>query len=293
MSGVGQERADGVSRFVPTEVNGWTPAAPDHIYNADTLYTYIDGSAEVYRAFNVRRVFARRFAKPKAPDILADVFDMGSPEDAYGAYHHDVREGETAGIGEESEYNSGSLFFWKGSYFVSIVPFDETEAAEHAVLKLGRAIAERIQGPSRQPAILKRLPADGRVENRVHYFHEATCLNTHYYLADANLLQLDKKTEGVVARYRPATSADKTSYVVVLIRYPKTAAADAAYESFRKAYLPDSDTDGLAQTENRRWAGTRRHGKILAVVFDAPEREEVIRMFSALLGHSAFSRDRK
>ena len=61
---------------------------------ADTLFDFIDGGAEVYRSFNVQRVVSRRYGRTGAPDLMADLFDMGSSRDAFGAYHHDIRDGK-------------------------------------------------------------------------------------------------------------------------------------------------------------------------------------------------------
>ena len=64
----------------------------------------------------------------------------GSTADAFGAYRHDLRPGEPAGIGRESEISEGSLAFYKGPYFVSIITLEETEASRDAMVEIGRRI---------------------------------------------------------------------------------------------------------------------------------------------------------
>lgn len=265
----------------PPEVCGWKPAGPDEVYDAETLYDYIDGGAEVYRSFNVQHVFARRYAKNGAQDIIADVFDMGSSEDAFGAYHHDMREGQNAGIGQESEYLEGALAFWKGPYFVSIIAFDETEDSKQALLDLGRAIADAIRDEGSPPDMLKLLPQDRLIASQVRYLHTHASLNNYYYLADDNLLNLDKNTEGVLARYKPIDSeADDAPYVLLLVRYPSKAAARAALERFRRGYMIDADGEGLVRTENGKWAAAQIEDDFFIGVFDAPSITEAQRLMS-------------
>ena len=264
---------------LPPEVRGWTPSGPDARYSAETLYDYIDGGAEVYRAFNVREVLARQYAKPDAPDILADVFDMGTSEDAYGAYHHDMREGESPGIGRESEYMGGALAFWKGRYFVSIIAFDDTDDARRAVLGLGEAVDAAIPDDGGPPDIVQFLPRDGLLAQHVHYLHNHFSLNLHYFVAEENLLGLDQQTEGVLARYALPHAAGgesgDTPSVLLLIRYPGGPAAGKAYESFAAVYLPDADTDGNVKTENGKWTGARHRGRFVIIVFDAPSKADL------------------
>ena len=118
-----------LSAILPFGALGWMSDGDDGSYDADTLFEYINGGAEVYRSFNVKRVFARRYVKDGSEDIIADVFEMNSKDDAFGVFSHDIREGEKAGIGDDSEYTDGMLAFWKGPFFVSIAAMEETESS--------------------------------------------------------------------------------------------------------------------------------------------------------------------
>ncbi|MBN2311663.1 MAG: hypothetical protein JXR94_21980 [Candidatus Hydrogenedentes bacterium] len=276
MATSGCVRAGSMAGLLPGEVEQWRPAEPDGLYDADTLYEYIDGAAEVYRALNVRAVVGRRYARDGEPDILADVFDMGSSEDAYGAYHHDVREGEDAGIGQESEYLGGSLTFWKGRYFVCIMPFDETEAVRRAVLALGEAIASRIPGEGWPPGLLDVLPQAGLRPGRVHYFHDHHLLNSRRFIAQENVLHLGPDTEGVLASY--GTGADAKATTLILIRYPSAAGARNACGDFVRTCLPGMGADGVSRQDNGLWAGARQEGRLFAGVLDAPAPDDVTRL---------------
>jgi len=273
-----------LSRLLPPEIHGWKPREPDGVYNFNTLYGYIDGSAEVYRSFNVRTVVARRYVKDGAPDIIADVFDMGSSKDAFGAYHHDMHEAPEAGIGQNSEYMGGAVAFWKDRYYVSIIAFDETDDTKRAILDLGKVVARAIPDEGPTPDLLKLLPQRGLVKKRVHYFHDRPCLNAYYFIAEKNLLDLDRNTEGVVARYKPAKAGKETTgaspLVLILVRYPSAARARKAHNGFLDGYLPDADADGAARTENGKWVATQLLKNMFIGVFDAPSKAEARRVIN-------------
>jgi len=279
--------------MAPTEVEGWTPKQPDGFYDGSNLFDYINGGAEVYRSFNVQRVLARQYAKPGEEDILADIFDMGSSQDAFGVYHHDMREGDSAGIGQESEYIRGVLSFWKGRHFVSVLSMDETADSKRAVLALGRAIAQAIREEGPAPDLLRLLPPKGRLPQHLYYFHDQFCLNAHYYVADENLLELGPDTEGVLARYRRAKAKDGPQWVLAVIRYPSVAKAKKALAGFLKRYLPDADAEGMAQTEDGKWAGVRRDGAVIVGVFDAPSQAEIQRMVEEVVQAKLCSEKKK
>jgi hypothetical protein len=297
----------------PGEIHGWRPGEPDGFYDAATLYDLIDGGAEVYIALNVKAVASRRFVKDGGPDIIADIFDMATPADAFGAYRHDMREGEDIGVGRESEFLGSSLAFWKDRYFVSIVAFDESDAVAAAVPEIGRAIAGRIAADGAPPELVGWLPAAGLVAGTVHYFHDRMLFNRYYRFgeeAGENPLALDRATEGVIARYtaapsgdaKPAAGASEASpssekrsilapkarqpqAALIVIRYPSVDKARAAQRGFAGVVLPGADGEGFAHTRKDGrdvWAGAARKDAMVIVVLDAPSREMAAQLISAV-----------
>ncbi len=272
-----------VASVLPLEIHGWVRDGEDALYDRDTLFDYIDGGAEVYRSFDVRKVVVRRYSRSGQPEIVADLFEMGSSADAYGVYHHDLRSGKEAGVGNDSEYLEGALQFWKGSFFVSVLTLEENEASARAVLELGMAIASAIPDMGSPPELLSSLPAKDRLSGQVRYFHDHAILNSYYFLADDNLLGLGSRTEGVLARYGSDLHGADRALVLLLVRYPSTQEAMAAHERFLAGYLPDADEGGVALIEGGKWVGVRSQGKLLAVVLDAGSRAEVDSMLALVL----------
>ena len=252
---------------VPQSVNGWMVDTQVRQFNRKTLFKYIDGGAELYLAYRFRRVSVHIFSKPGKPDIIMDLYDMTTPQDAFGVFTAE-REGDDIGIGNAAEYEGGLLRFCKGRFFVSIMTHEETPESKRAVLSLAKTVAVGIEPIGEKPELLSALPETGRIDRSIRYFHDHNILNLHYYIADENILRLDMRTEAVLARY----AADGGKPYLLVIRYPSTARATSAFRSFLETYMPEAMEAGLVQTEDGRWTGAFSHSEFVWVVFEGPSK---------------------
>jgi hypothetical protein len=268
-----------LSTFLPAEAGGWRPATRDAAYTPDSLFEYIDGGAELYISYGVRRMLSRRYvtAGQKDATITVDVFDMGAAANAFGLYSHS-REKPTDEIGQGSEYAGGLLFFWKGRYFVSILGFPASAEVERTVKSIGTSIAAAIRETGTVPAIVTSLPPRGLVARSVRYFRHYIWLNSHAFISDENILQMADNCEGVLARYQ----AGAASWVLLVVRYPDAASAEKAHASFTAEYLPDA-TRGVARKPDGKWAGCALQEDRIVAVLEAPD-EKTVRQ---VLGHGA------
>lgn len=251
--------------ILPDEVLGWKWDGKEEVYDRETIFDYIDGMGEVYRAYNFRQVFVRRYEKPNRPRITVDLFDMGLPEDAFGVWTFE-RDGEPVDIGQDADYAVGMLRFWKGRYFVAIWTEGETPELKEAVLTLGRKIAEAIPEQGQRPELLRYLPSSGLDKNRILFFRHILILNRHYFIADRDILNLSLKAEGILATYR----VGKETMRLILVRYPTEKDAARAQETFGREYLREGRSKGITRTENRKWVAAQRFGRVLAIALDAP-----------------------
>jgi hypothetical protein len=258
--------------FLPAEFPGWKAAAPDGQYTADTLFSYIDGGAEVYRALNVRRVCARRYVRDDQREIVADLFEMSSSSDAFGAYHHDPRPGTSAGIGHESEISEGSLAFWKGRYFVSIVVLQGDPETGSVVRGLAARIAGAIREEGEPPDLLKVLPADAARE--VRYFHSADLFSKYRAAQEASALGLRQDTEGIHARFEAATGGGvSVPATIVAIRYPSVEEAARAGRAWAGILSGNGSGEIVGQNLEGSWYAVAQAGPILVAALDMPSRE--------------------
>jgi len=264
---------------IPKTIDGWKADEEIRTYNRKTLFDYINGGAELYLAYRFRKAYVYRYTKPEGPDIVLDVYDMGTPKDAFGVFTAE-REGDEIGIGQGSEYDTGLLRFFKGSVFVSILVQEETPESRKAVFSLARAVANGIESDGDKPQVILSLPRQGLMENSVRYFYSPTILNIHFYVADENILALDEGTEAVLARY---DTEDGQPYLLV-VRYPSTERAKSAFAGFLNAYMPDA-AHGVVQTENGKWTAAGLYSASVAVVLDASSQGHAQTLLDAVRRH--------
>jgi len=264
MADQNENRARIMGSYIPRTAGPWLSEA-DQVYDAETIFGYIDGAGEVYRSYNMKLLVSRSFHKDGKPGLVADIFDMGTSADAFGVFTHDL-DGEDAGIGQGSNYKAGLLSFWKDRYFGSVYAEEETEETKAAVLELGREIASAIPGEGPKPVLLAFLPAEGLETGRVCFFHNYSVLNYHFFVADKDILLLDQSADVVLAPY---VRGEGKSYLL-LVRYPDEAGAARALESFLRVYMPDASPSGTVRTEDGKWTAVLRKRDILAVAFNEP-----------------------
>jgi len=252
-----------LGNLLPKEINGWK-ADEDRTYDPDTIFKYLNGSGEVYRAFNFKKLFARHYVKEGQPKIIADLFDMATDKDAFGIFSHGF-EGNEVDIGQGSNYMGGLLSFWKDRFFISLFAEEETDEAKEALFTLAREVASSIEKEGQIPEVVSLLPLDGLDKTKVRYFHNDIILSHHFFVADENILGLDQQTDCVLGVYQELGG----EYYLLLIRYAGVDEASKALLSFASAYMPDASEPGLVQTEDGKWTAAHQQGNLLIIVFDA------------------------
>lgn len=261
------EQLDVLSAVLPSQIGIWTAEPKDRIYDTETIFSYIDGAGEVYRAYNMRNCLSRRYTSPNAPAIVLDIFDMGTSEDAFGVFTHD-RDGRAVDVGQGALYRPGWLSFWKGRFFVSIYIEKETEAAKEAISDLSRVVASLIKDQGPKPGLLLKLPPEGLQSRSIRYLHHHTLLNYHFYLADENILNLGQHTDAVLAVYQ---RSGKRAHLL-LVFYPNVEKAAEAHKTLLHHYLPEAKSTGAVLLEDGKWSATGLKNKFLTVVLEADTR---------------------
>jgi uroporphyrinogen-III synthase len=252
---------------LPAEAAGWTWDGKEMKYTPKTLFEYMNGAAELYLAYGFQGLRVRKFEKSNQPSITVELYEMASSEDAYGLFSFE-RQDEAVGIGQGSEFGGGLLRFWKGKYFVGMYADGGGVDVESAILTMGRATADLIQGMGLEPELVGLIPGTdlGLVDRSVRYLKSHILLNQRFFIAHQNILNLSRTTEAVLAQY----TREKQKTHLLLIRYPGVKEATDAYQSFMGAYLPDAGAKDLIKTEDRKWTMARQKGEVVIVVFGSP-----------------------
>ena len=262
--------------LIPMEARGWKADGADQVFDRETIFEYIDGAGEVYRAFNMNILVSRRFKKAGQADVIVDLFDMGSSADAFGVFAHDL-DGEKRNLGQDCLYKAGLLQFWRGRFFASIFAESENPETEAVLSDLGRAISAATGPDGPRPDLLGLIPVEFQ-GGQIRYFHDPQILNYHFYIASENVLGLGPEAAGVLATV--GAKAEKRS--CLLVRYISETAAETARSGFIRSYLPETRTaetageraEGLLRLKDGRFAAAGRSGVYVLVVFGAPTAAE-------------------
>jgi hypothetical protein len=148
-----------VEKLLPATgfAEGWVMKEKIDTYTEKDLYKYINGEAELYYPYGFKALATAVYVRSDNPEvgIIADIYEMGSPIDAFGVYsrYRDPDE-EQISIGAEGFVNESQLLFSKNRYFVRLSPSGTVTMERSVFIACAHSIAEKIPGDS---SILKVL----------------------------------------------------------------------------------------------------------------------------------------
>lgn len=267
--------------LLPSEMAGWRWDDQKERHDSRTLFSYMDGAAELYLAYGFQDLTVRRFVKPGLPPITVELYKLASSADAYGVFTFE-RQDESAGIGQGSEFGGGMLRFWKGAYFASIYAEGEGAEVESALAGIGRQVADAIPAAGPEPELIAAVPGRefGLVERSLRFLRSHVLLNQRFFISHRNILNLDRTTEAVLAQYH----RDRQKTHILIVRYPDPKAAGDAYRSFLTSYLPDAGGRDRAKVNDGRWTVARRQAEAILIVFGAPTETDAEDLIKAAEG---------
>ncbi len=159
-----------LTRIVPA---GWELALPVKRFAPKNLWKQIDGRAEFFLSYGTVQMTFAVFADPSNPESFIDVsiYDMENPTNAFGVFsaerHKDIIP---VPMGREGYRAGGSLYIWKGAYYVRMIASDDNPQLQ----KISRELAEQLTASlhdSGEPVWgLDVLPEINRVPGSEQYF---------------------------------------------------------------------------------------------------------------------------
>ena len=267
---------DSLTEFLPDSVDGWMAAEAPRIYNRENLFDYIDGGAELYLAYDFRQLAVQTYLPEKNDSaenksIIAEIWQMNSPADAYGVYSLDQEE-KSVDLGQEGVYGHGLLRFWKDKYFVRILGLEDN--LKEIILELGSKIDERIKKEGKLPELVSQLPLDSLVPGSIHFFHKQIILRNLHFFPAQNVLRLNEETNCVLADY----SAGKDSLRLLLIQYPDTRMAEEIEDSLKAIYVQERfpTDDRIFKTIEGKLLGMDSERNYLILVFEGRDRNNIL-----------------
>ena len=220
----------------------WVQSSTPSTYQGKTLYRDRAASPDLYHAYGFQRQAEVEYQAPQfgsKPLILLEIFDMGTPENAFGIYNfHTYPQAKLEWVGSKALLSGGYLRFSKGRYFIQIEGYEFATGIREAMIAIAKAVASEIKDPPPQPRILTLLPRK-KMSGSVKLFRSNWALRQIYSTLPVNVPQLSDPALGVSARY--SDNADSANWVdtqiVFIIRFSDTSAAESAYTLYRDSVM--------------------------------------------------------
>ncbi len=197
----------------PDALLGWEWRGEPRVYSPDTLYEYIDGSADLYLSYGFEEAAVADYVRggEEGDWITVDVYDMGAPLHAFGICGAEKpSDCESFPAGAQGYATDNLIAFWQGDYYVKVMLVAGEDA--DAVRALAAEVGEGLPGGGSLPDELKRLPEKGRVAGSERYVKTSALghkflvevVSADYALGDArarlhigDLATVEKAREGM------------------------------------------------------------------------------------------------
>ncbi len=222
---------------------GWVQSRAPSTYQGQTLYrdraVSPAASPDLYYAYGFQRQAEAEYQAPQfgsKPLILLEIFDMGTPENAFGIYNfYTYPRMKFEWVGAKAMLSGGYLRFAKGKYFVQIEGYEFATGIREGMIALAKAVAAEIKDPPPEPRILTHLPNNNKIFGSTKLFRSNWALRQIYSTLPESVPQLTDTAVGVSAYYQNKPNAkDWTdAQVLFIIRFPDIATAESAYLSYR------------------------------------------------------------
>ena len=232
-------------KLLPTsaEMDGWEVIQNRLIRDDTGLFSYMNGGAELYRAFNFKNLAVREFEGRESGVIQIELFRFKTDADAFGLYSM-FSGGEKVDMGDEAYYDIGVLRIWQGHYYIRIMMEQNFLKYEPLLMRAGKLITGRIDEHGEKPALLNLLPPENLASTGGYFFHEHIVLKNLIFISTDNIFGLNRQTDAVLGEYRSITAE---IVQLLLIKYPDDMKAKRAYELFVKQYMNMTPPSGQSR----------------------------------------------
>lgn len=140
---------------------------PASFYGPENLYEYMDGGADIFVLYGVRSLMHADL-RAKAVDVTVDVFDMGTPDTAFGIYAAERSpDFHYLTIGTEGYQYEGMLNFLQDRYYVKLLGFGD--GADTVLEKMASLLSQRIGSNPGFPELLWKFPTENRIPHSEQY----------------------------------------------------------------------------------------------------------------------------
>jgi len=134
----------------PEEARPWVPDGPAQLAEGQDLFALIDGGAELFLRHGFERAAVQSYALAGGRHIQVEIYMMRSMDGAADVFARKTGPGEIPlDLGDGGAGGEYYILFRRGRFLVTVAAGDANADAKAAVLRIARAIENRI--PARRP----------------------------------------------------------------------------------------------------------------------------------------------
>ena len=165
---------DSIKNILPMHgfADGWIMEDKVTSYATDTLFDHINGEAELYFPYGFEVLASATYIYKDDPQlaVVADVYRMGSPLDAFGIYSNYRKTDATfVAIGAEGFISSSQLMYYQDRYFVRLQASGTTSIGKEIFLAYGRAVSRNLPPGKGLPRELEVMRIQGVIPKSERY----------------------------------------------------------------------------------------------------------------------------
>ena len=236
------------------EASHWVRVGKPSVDVGKDLYkNVIGGNPELYHSYGFIEGASVEYQTPRLgsqPLILLEVFDMGTPENAFGVYSRNrYPQDEFEWVGSRAIISGRELNFWKGRYFIKIEGYEFASQIKQGMVELAKATADHIKDPLITPHLLTLLPSTNRVPHSEKYFPSGATLKKIHRFLPEHLLEFSPNVTGCSAIYLHKKSSTDwiDTMTAFVLRYETESEAKTAYDIYHDHLEVNARTVGSTQ----------------------------------------------
>jgi hypothetical protein len=194
------------------DMDGWEPEGDPEVYEADNLFEYINGSADLYLTYDFKEMGTVSYFDDQGRGLTIDIYEHGDANNAFGIYSQErPSPANFVEIGAQGYYDFGVLNFCRGSYYVKILGYDLGEFDEEMLTVVAKIVSQKIGGKKKLPPVLACFPKEAIVDGSERFISENFL--GHGFLHSAFVVEYradrNTNTRGFIIAAHDDTDADQ------------------------------------------------------------------------------------
>lgn len=269
--------AGDISSLLPPEdeITPWQPTEPPTVYVGRQLFDYIDGGADIYLEYGFKQVLSQEYAN--SDDIIGvDIFEMTSPEAAFGIYSCNRNYGyPSLDVGDDGLIAEYQVSFWQDRYYVVVMGYKSDEASHRVLKRFAHHVSIKISKHAKPPQILCLLPEEGKIHRSECYIKGTLALNSRHYFSQKDIFEFDSgHVQAAFAEY----SFDDGDAELLLVCYQDSTQAKRVMQTlvqhYKQKYVGVEETGKvlLATDKQNRFFSLAGRDNVIAAILKASKR---------------------